>query len=562
MRTSCLPSSLLPIVLLLLTMSSCEPDKTKTMGLSCIRHTRLHFLMKDHYSLSYLDRFSHITRDLVKNYGVGNLTASIVLKSLENASKNLCQVNLNNVKRPKRQLVMGGMIGLLSGVLPVIVGHLLFPPQPSPEIANFMRRTRTQQRKTQLMLQTLSERLEKLEKRQEADELLITILETLHLEEQKFRELIQSDTTDSPTLARMLKVVFKAYERAGILKITPRTMSKNLSRNYHYHLNVTTIPGNNCEEAKVEITLYAPLPSNLCEQIVETSADYILTSITNSEDCRILPPIFTLVSLPDDTAFSPLQHYRIKGCDVSGSNFTFKLDSTRTAFLAIPKEPGAVIANCGGIRRANLAPNHGVTPLLGCTSHLSSGHDRPTERDLFAPGGRLTNERGEVIDPGFTIGSEFLFIETVSNATITKSTRRPQTSTTEYEEWLDEIKSTSSTAVRDASIATLSGIVTFLTIFIALRFIKRLTGRTRKWTIQNSPQTASPAKRLTTEDIEVQFNHGATVDLKLAALSNEMSSLSHLGSFLNHVEPVNETEYNIELVPMPDAPATCDSDHV
>ena len=127
---------------------------------------------------------------------------------------------------------------------------------------------------------------------------------------------------------------------------------------------------------------------------------------------------------------------------------------------------------------------------------------------------------------------------------------------------MDEIKSTSSTAVRDASIATLSGIVTFLTIFIALRFIKRLTGRTRKWTIQNSPQTASPAKRLTTEDIEVQFNHGATVDLKLAALSNEMSSLSHLGSFLNHVEPVNETEYNIELVPMPDAPATCDSDHV
>ena len=33
-------------------------------------------------------------------------------------------------------------------------------------------------------------------------------------------------------------------------------------------------------------------------------------------------------------------------------------------------------------------------------------------------------------------------------------------------------------------------------------------------------------------------------------------------SLLNCVEPVNETEYNIELVPMPDAPATCDSDHV
>ena len=167
-----------------------------------------------------------------------------------------------------------------------------------------------------------------------------------------------------------------------------------------------------------------------------------------------------------------------------------------------------------------------------------------------------------MIDPGFTVGSEFLFIETVSNASITQSTQRPQTTTLVHEEWLDELKSTSSTAVRDASIATLSVIVTLLTIFIALRLIKRLTGRSRKWTIQNSPQTSSPAKRLTTDDIEVQFNHGATVELKLAALSNEMSSLSHLGSFSNHVESVNETEYNVQLVPMPDAPATCDSDHV
>ena len=319
MRTSNLPSSLFLIFLLLMTMPSCKPDKTKTMGLSCIRHTRLHFLMKDQYSLNYLDRFSHITRDLVKNYGVSNLTATIVLKSLENASKNLCQVNTNIVQRPKRQLVLGGVVGFLSGVLPVIVGHLLFPPQPSPEIANFMRRSRTQQRKTQLMIQTLSERLEKLEKRQEADELLMTILETLHLEEQKFRELIQSDTTDSPTLSRMLKVVFKSYERAGILKITPRTTSTKLSQNYHYHLNVTTIPGNSCEEAKVEITLYAPLPSHLCEPIVDTSADYILTSITTSSYHHQIPTITNLINPTIPPTHLHTLTYSTKHCSFSSN---------------------------------------------------------------------------------------------------------------------------------------------------------------------------------------------------------------------------------------------------
>ena len=134
------------------------------------------------------------------------------------------------------------------------------------------------------------------------------------MEEEKFREITDANISTSPTLTRMMKTVLKAYERAGIIKLTPMSTSNELSKNL-YHINITTTPSRTqlCADAKVEFTIYAPLPSMLCERIVNVHSDYILTSIRaggkDSGDCRVLPPLYKLLTLPDNTTFSPCQFY-------------------------------------------------------------------------------------------------------------------------------------------------------------------------------------------------------------------------------------------------------------
>ena len=539
-------SSTLPLLLfLLIWIPFCNMDNDMSRMVYCARHTRKHFILHDSFTLGYIDRFAEITRTLMQN-NVNNMTASIVLKRLENSSKNLCQVRRNHL-RQKRQLLLGGVVGAISGlVLPALINNLLYPTHSSisPDVKKFMLKSRALTRRNQLMLASLSSRLDKIEERQQADELLLTILETLHLEEEKFKEITDANISTSPTLTRMMKMVLKSYEKAGIIKLTPMSTSNELSKNL-YHINITTTPSRTqrCADAKVEFTIYAPLPSMLCERIVNVHSDYILTSIRaggkDSGDCRVLPPLYKLLTLPDNTTFSPYQFYTLKGCDVSRTNFTFKMENT---FMAVPRLPGSVLSSCGGIRRASLLPHQGVTPFLGCSSYIAAGHSSPSERDIFAPGARLVNERGEFLNPGYTYESEFLFLGAVQNKRSFINKNKTETKDPNHQDWLDTLDTTSSHQIKDATIATLTALVLILVGLASVKLIMRAMGRRKSWSIrpgspQRTPKTP-PTKRITLEDIEVC--HNTPTELTLASISAQF--------------PYGRTSYNVDMLSMPDLP--------
>ena len=533
-----------------LLLTSAVQSVNKDVIVGCVRYTRFHYLVHDMYTLSYLDHFAEITNELLACHDVNNITASIVLKGLESASHTLCDVGTepNGLAREKRQLLIGGAAGVLAGLaLPAIIQSILHPYSTSPETLNFMKKTRSIARHNAQMINTLRRRLAKIEERQEADELLLTIVESLHLEQEKFRELVESNGRFSTTLQRMMKEALRYYEKLNVIQISPRA-GLNPIPEKAYHLNITTTRGATCKEAKVELSLYVPLGSPECEVIETAEADYILTKIGESNDCRVHSPLFTLVRLPDGTSLSPLNHYILKGCQMD--KFTFKFDEARRILLAVPKEAGAIVSSCNGLRQVNLEARRGLTPYLGCSSYLASGHQQPSTKDLFSPSSYVMNQRGEFVDPGLAVGSDFLFLEDLTNLSISTTKPDPRNefdlSNDNTDDDLPALE-TMNTPLRD-SIMILCTTLIILTAIALIFYMKKKLTNSRSYTIEQAPAQ----RKWTSADIQVVSpERRSSALVKLAALTTELSGINSPRT------PNKSSAYTVELLPMPNASSNC-----
>ena len=515
--------------------------------ISCARYTRYHYINTDKYNLQHLDKFKEMTMRLISDHDITALTAMVVEKSIQESTHNLCEVKgvLPN-KVEKRQAVIAGVVAGLA--LPALVSAIIHPTNSglSPETKKFIQKTRSLTKKNSDLIYTLESRLNRVEAKAEATELLLSVLQMLHLEESKFRELVENNGRHSTVLYQMLKPVMSHYVKLKILNLTSGVKQSGsvipLPPN-SYHLNVTTQRGETCKDAKVEINLWAPLPSAECEPISQALKTHIITEMPNG-DCRILPPLFTLLELNDSSNFSPFNYYIIPKCKLS--NFTFNFDSSKNTLFAVPDLPGNIIASCGGLHRDELQEGVGVAPSLGCSSYMSSGH-MPGVKDLFSPGSYIVNEQNEFLDAGkiaATTGS-FSFLNEVDLSNDPKTTTTAPLEDTD--DWnsddVDIDADGNGTVVRNSMIVSLTGIFLTSASVLIYKVYKRC------YTASYNPNsgTAGDGRRWTKRDIRIVRR--SSEDLAQLASINE--KLEAMRKKEDAVRTKVGATWDVELCPMP-----------
>ena len=340
----------------------------------------------------------------------------------------------------------------------------------------------------------------------------------------------------------LLKQPLKYYSKIGLLSLNPGThrLDERLPLpEKAFHLNVTTTSAENCEDARIDITLYAPLPSTLCETVVSADANFIMTKIEGTKnECRVLPPLYKLVELQDGSHLSPYNSYIVPQCEPN--NFTFTFDDQTSTLYAVPKTRGAIISSCGGIHRATIEGGRGISPALGCSSWLSSGHLSPSVHDLYSSSAWILNERGDFIDAGPLSSSNFLFLEE-NYDTSTSAPVTPLTPTTNDQ--LDHL-APANTRSRDTIVIAVTALLVLACVSLAFAIYKKCIGRRQCY----NPQQAR-RQRFSIGDIEVRHKSIASVDSKLgklADLNREFASISKPAT-----KPKPTGQYNVELIPMP-----------
>ena len=540
--------SLLRLLLLLLLLTrvllQIKYSSRNNSHVGCVRHTKYHFIVKDNYTLNHLTAFNSLTQRLLKAHSISNLTATVVRNSLHSSTHNLCKLkDLPN--RIKRQVLIAALGGIISGLsLPAIVSAIIHPSSSTlpPEYLNFIEKTRSITRRNSQLLFSLQRRLDRVEAKEEANELLLTVLQALKTEEKKFLELSQRNWRYSTMLYGLLKQPLKYYSKIGLLSLDPGThrLDERLPLpEKAFHLNVTTTSAENCKDARIDITLYAPLPSTLCETVVSADENFIMTKIKGPKnECRVLPPLYNLVELQDGSHLSPYNSFIVPNCEPN--NFTFTFNAETSTLYAVPRTRGAIISSCGGIHRATIEGGRGISPALGCSSWLSSGHLSPSVHDLYSSSAWILNERGDFIDAGPLSSSNFLFLEE-NYDTSTSPPATPSTSTTINQ--LDHI-APANTHSRDTILITVTALFVLACLSLAFVTYRKCLAR-RQW---YNPQQAR-RQRFSISDIEVRHRSIASVDSKLgklADLNREFASISNPTT-----KPKPAGTYNVELIPMP-----------
>ena len=514
----------------------------------CVRHTQYHYVVRDNYTLHHLNDFNSLTQRLLAANSISNLTAMVVGNTLRSATHNLCKLD-DLPNRIRRQVLAAALAGIVGGLsLPAIVSAIINPTNSnslSPEYRNFIEKTRSLTRRNSQLLFSLQRRMDKLEKKEEANELIVTILQALKTEEKKFLELSQGKWRYSTMLYGLLKAPMKHYSKLGMFNLSPGThqLDEPLPLPERaFHLNVSTTSAESCENARIDITLYAPLPSQVCETVVYAGEDYIMTQIEGpKKECRVMPPLFKLIELPDGSMLAPYNSYITAGCEVG--NFSFSFNEESSTFFAVPKTKGAIVSSCGGVRRSLIDGGRGVSPALGCSSWLSSGHLTPSVHDLYSSSAWILNMRGEYIDPAPLAGSDFLFLDQIYDT----STSGPSTTPTSSEpEKVDSLATGSWASLgRDTAIVSLTTLLVVTGLSLGAWIYKRSHGRSGRYRPHHHQK-----RRFSRSDIEVLPRlSAASVDGKLDQLATLQSKLSTITK-----PPLNSascTAYSVELAPMP-----------
>ena len=148
----------------------------------CVRHTQYHYVVRDNYTLHHLNDFNSLTQRLLAANSINNLTAMVVGNTLRSATHNLCKLD-DLPNRIRRQVLAAALAGIVGGLsLPAIVSAIINPTNNnslSPEYRNFIEKTRSLTRRNSQLLFSLQRRMDKLEKKEEANELIVTILQAL-----------------------------------------------------------------------------------------------------------------------------------------------------------------------------------------------------------------------------------------------------------------------------------------------------------------------------------------------------------------------------------------------
>ena len=534
------------LILLLLTRVLLQIKFTSRNNshVGCVRHTKYHFIDKDNYTLHHLTTFNSLTQQLLKAHSISNLTATVVRNTLQASTHNLCKLK-DQPNRIKRQVLIAALGGIISGLsLPAIVAAIIHPSSSSlpPEYLNFIEKTRSLTRRNSQLLYSLQRRLDKIEAKEEANALLLTVLEALKTEEKKFLELSQRNWRYSTMLYGLLKQPLKYYSKIGLVNLSPGThrLDERLPLpEKAFHLNITTTSADDCKDARIDITLYAPLPSPLCETVVRANANFIMTKIEGTKnECRVLPPLFTLVELQDGSHLSPFNSFVVPQCEPH--NFTFNFDELTSTLYAVPKTRGAIISSCGGIHRATIEGGRGISPAMGCSSWLSSGHLSPSVHDLYSGSAWILNERGDFIDAGPLSGSDFLFLEENYD---TSTSQPASTTSSTTDDHLDHLAA-ASTLSRDTIIISVTAFLVLACLSLAFVTYKKFLGRRQCY----NPHQAR-RQRFSIGDIEVRHKSFTSVDSKLgklADLNREFASITKPAT-----KPKPTGAYNVELIPMP-----------
>ena len=495
----------------------------------CVRHIKYHYVARDDYSLEYLNKLYKITDTLLDEGSISKTSADIMKRTLTFSSHTLCEPG--KVETREKRQVVSGVIGLISGlVLPYVFQALIYPSGSASEInrfRSFAMKTRGMARMNEHKVYNLEQRINRLQRKEDLNSIFDNTMQSLQLEEMKFSELMNNGPKFSTTLYNMLKPAILRYKKLNIVNPAGRhSLNKDpLIPEAAIHVNVSTFANKNCDSAFVNISVYTPIPSSVCEDIHMMFESYIVTKIENSNDCRVMAPLRALVLLPDKKSYIAMANFFIApGCDLNQFKFSFS-DNLRTLF-AVPKHKGGIVATCGGsIHREQIEAAVGVVPSATCSSYISSGHINPSVKDIFQPGTWLLNSQGEFLDAATVPAMDFSVMDTAT--TTSTPTTTSQTVSPDYDNIEPYVPSTLLWAT------TGSVLLLFLLLGLSMVFFWR------RGTCNKNAEY-KPGKRLKIEDIEV---------ISRTKPDNERA-LGRLQQIGNDLEAASRPEYSVQLLSM------------
>ena len=526
------------LVWLITCWSSNKRPVRSTMGRGakpgCVRSLDGHYIFQDSHTLEYLEIFTKQLEDLRAKKVVRNATINIAIDTIRSSTHALCKVGRQH--RKKRQLALAaGLVGVIGGLgLPSILRSLFYPSQSTAEMREFMKRTRGLAALNSKRIDHLQKQLEKLQQHDDAEELIADIFELLHQESKKFNLILNPRTRFSPFLEDLLKIPIEHFK----LQLGP-AWKRNLKPGQipipekAYYVDLATETAEDCSDARVNLTVYSPLPTGECEEILQAGPDYILTE-TSGGRCRALPPLYTLIELPDSSFFSPFNNFVIDDCKSLTylNNFTFHFDSASNAFYAAPTGKGELRTTCGNNitnkfhRRGELEPGVFVQPLPQCHSWLNSG-DSPF---IFHQGHRFITSQGERIAGPLAKSGPFMFLKDFTNELSTPTSEPTTANWLDALERLEALDTSNNTAEespmdRDKVIAIIcSSALALIGLSVAVWKGGRKLGM---WERCSRAQSTPPptTRRYSIGDIEVLPRRNSTT-WKWAVLNKELDGLA------------------------------------
>ena len=496
----------------------------------CVRHIHYHFVSRDDYDLGYLDKLYNITESLLQEGSISKASADIMKRTLAFSSHTLCEPGQNK-QREKRQVA--GLLGLVGGlVLPHVFQALIYPSGTASEInkfRSFAMKTRNMARRNEHRIYNLEQRLNLLQRREDLNSIFDNTMQSLQLEEMKFAELITNGPKFSTTLYNMLKPAIGRYKKLNIIDPAGRhTLGKApLIPEAAIHVNVSTYANNDCEAAFVNISVYTPIPSSKCEEIIMMYDSYIVTKIEDSNDCRVLAPLRALVLLPDKKSYLAISNFFIAPeCNIDLFDFNFS-DNLRTLF-AVPKHKGGIVATCGGeVHRDVIEAAVGVVPAATCSSYISSGHINPSVRDIFQPGTWLLNSQGDFLDASTVPAMDFSFMDRATTPTT------PTTTTTTESAEIDNLDYSPPSTVVLPWVSTGAGLMLLVGLGTVVMWKRGLCNKKAEYT---------PGRRINIEDIEVVSRSRSQPE--------DESVLGRLHRIGTELEAANKPDYHVQLLSM------------
>lgn len=344
---------------------------------NCVRYLDSHFFVNLSRNFHHINFKAALARKLRDENTINDFTFAIIMERVRQSTHRFCEVEA----RHKRQAVAGGVLLFPGGALITpLLEHFLHPQSATHEnlvkINSFLS-------DLAYHVNDLEVRVRYIERQSEILELLLGIVTSLEVEQEKYAEITSRDEYSS-SLRKLLEPVKRRYEDSKILK-KRKLIDLKEERIPHatWKLSARMLADPNCTKAALQAAVYASIPSKSCLEVSETAPNFVM--LQRGEKCLILPTLASMTLLPDGSVFSQSNYFITEVCDVSRLNDAFTFQLKLGVFLALPKMNGSAIGDCGEVSRKKIYAKEGAAVHIGCSGYLASGSESPKVSDLYAP---------------------------------------------------------------------------------------------------------------------------------------------------------------------------------